>query len=151
MRKSLLTLICLLFATTAVWAAKPDLSRLTAWAKGASIGGYTLGGVDETDPGVLAVVWMNPKQEMIGLQLQPGAEFKKMANQTVNKKKPVPFTYKGAPAVYTDALAPSAHVAISYEKDGKTLVLTNMGQPRAFTQAEMVKLLDGMNIEKLFQ
>ena len=151
MKKLLLVLFCALLMAAPVWAAKIDQSSLTNWAKSASVAGYAFGGVEETDPGVYMAVWMNKKEEMIGIQLQPAAEFSKMANQTINKKKPASFIYNGAPAIYTDALAPSASLAISYEKAGKTLVLMNMGQARAFTQAELVKILDGMNVDKLFK
>ena len=151
MKKLLLSLLCTLFMATPVWAAKIDTNSLASWAKSASVAGYTYGGVEETDPGIYMAMWINKKEELIGLQIKPAAEFSKMANQTVNKKKPLPFAYNGTPAIYTDALAPSGSLAVSYEKAGKTLVIMNMGQPRALSREELVKILDGMNVDKLFK
>ena len=81
--------------------------------------------------------------------MRPLAEFQQQANQVVNRRKPLAFTYQGMPALYTDALAPSAAVLVRHEGLGRTLTVMNMGQPKAFTQAELVKLLDGMNLGRL--
>ena len=150
MKKLITAACCILCLSSSVWAAKIDLTALSSWSKSAPVPGYKFGGVDETDPGVYMAVWQNSKEEMIGIQIQPAAEFKKL-NAVLNHKKPFAFTYSGSPALYIDALAPTASMAVSYEKAGKTLVIVNMGQPRAFSKDEMVKLLDGMNVNKLFQ
>ena len=150
MKKLLLSACCAVALSASAWAAKIDQASLATWAKSAPVAGYAFGGVDETDPGVYMAVWLNSKQEMIGLHVHPASEFKKM-NQVINKKKPVAFTYKGAPALYSDALAPTASMAVSFESAGKTVTLNNMGQARALTQAEMVNRLDAMGIDKLFK
>ena len=149
--KPLLVLCCSLLLATAAWAAKVDSASLAAWAKGSSVPGYSYGGVDEPDPGIYMAAWTNGKEEMIGIQIRPLAEFKAQANQVINRKKPLAFTYKGMPALYTDALAPMGSVALAVESAGKMLVIMNMGQPRAFSQAELVKILDGLNLDKLWK
>ena len=133
-----------------VSAAKIDRASLTDWAKSATVAGYSFGGVDETDPGVFMAIWQNSKEEMIGVQVFPGAEFKKL-NAVINKKRPTPFTYNGTPALYTDALAPSASMALHYEAAGKTVVMVNMGQARALSKDEMTKVFDGMKVDRLFK
>lgn len=149
MKKTLLALCGALLLSTAAVAAPPDEGRLSTWAQATVLPGYRFGGVDQPDPGVLMVVWVNGREEMVGMQLRPLAEFQQQAQQVVNRRKPVAFTYKGMPALYTDALAPSASVSLRHDGLGRTLVLMNMGQPRAFTQAELIGLLDGMNLERL--
>lgn len=151
MKKMLLSAVCAVLLSTSVWAAKIDQASLTNWAKAAAIAGYSFSGVQESDPGVYMAVWMNNKQEMIGLHVYPGSEFKKNADQVVNKKKPLAFTYNGSPATYMDALAPVGNVAVLYEKAGKTVVISNMGQPRALTKEEFAKILDGLGVDKLFK
>ena len=148
MKKLLLSACCIVFFSASACAAKIDKASLANWAKSAPVAGYSFGGVEETDPGVYMAIWMNSKEEMIGLHVQPASEFKKM-DVVLNKKKPVAFSYKGVPALYSDALAPMANMAMSYESAGKTLTLSNMGQARALTKDEMVKILDGMGIDKL--
>lgn len=150
MKKLLLSACCALLFSASALAAKIDKTSLAAWAKSAPVTGYAFGGVDETDPGVYMAMWMNNKEEMIGLHVHPASEFKKF-DQIVNKKKPIAFTYKGAPALYSDALAPTASMVVSYESAGKTISLSNMGQARALTKDEMIKILDGMGIEKLLK
>lgn len=150
MKKLLLLACCAFVLSASAWAAKIDQASLASWAKTAPVAGYSFGGVDETDPGVYMAVWLNSKQEMIGLHVHPASEFKKM-DKVLNKKKPVAFAYKGAPALYIDALAPIASMAVSFESAGKTVTLNNMGQARALTQEEMVKILDAMGIDKLFK
>lgn len=149
MKKTLLALCGALWLSTAAFGAPPDEARLTTWAQGTTLPGYRFGGVDQPDPGVLMAVWVNGREEMVGLQLRPLAEFQQQANQVVNRRKPLAFTYQGMPALYTDALAPSAAVLVRHEGLGRTLTVMNMGQPKAFTQAELVKLLDGMNLGRL--
>lgn len=151
MKRIIIGILGTLIIAGSALAAGVDKNAFTQWAKGASVAGYTFGGVEETDPGVLMAVWTNAKEEMVGVQLQPAAEFKKTAGQTINKKKPIAFAYKDKQAVYTDALAPSGSISVSYEASGKTLVLMNMGQPRAMTKDELVKILDGMNTDKLLK
>lgn len=150
MKKFLLLAYCALGLTTSAWATKIDQASMTRWAKTAPVAGYSFGGVDETDPGTYMAVWLNSKQEMVALHVQPASEFKKL-DKMLNKKKPVAFTYNGVPALYTDALAPAASMAVSYEKAGKTVTLTNMGQARALTQNEMVEILDKVGIDKLLK
>lgn len=94
-------------------------------------------------------VWVNGREEMVGLQLRPLAEFEQQARQVVNRRKPQAFTYRGMPALYSDALAPSGSVSVRHEGLGRTLVIMNMGQPKAFTQAELVRCLDAMDLGRL--
>lgn len=149
MKKRFVALCGSLLFVTAAWCAAPDADRLAAWAKTTRIPGYSYGGVDAPDPGVLMVVWTNGKEEMVGVQLRPAAEFQQQANQVINRRKPLVFTYKGMPALYSDALAPSGSVAVRHDGLGRMLVIMNMGQPRVFTQAELVKILDGMDLDRL--
>jgi hypothetical protein len=151
MRKVFVLAACVALLATTAWAARIDQASLTTWASAASLPGYTFGGVEETDPGVYMMVWMSAKQEMIGVHVYPASEFKKNANQTVNKRKPQAITYNGSPATYTDALAPTGTMSVAYEKAGKTLVISNMGQPRALTKEEFSRILDGLAIDKLFK
>jgi hypothetical protein len=151
MRKVFVLAACVVLLATTAWAARIDQASLTTWASAASLPGYTFGGVEETDPGVYVMVWMSAKQEMIGVHVYPASEFKKNANQTVNKRKPQAITYNGSPATYTDALAPTGTMSVAYEKAGKTLVISNMGQPRALTKEEFSRILDGLAIDKLFK
>ena len=151
MRKVFVLAACMALLATTAWAARIDQASLTTWARAASMPGYTFGGVEETDPGVYMMVWMSAKQEMIGVHVYPASEFKKNANQTVNKRKPQAITYNGSPATYTDALAPTGTMSVAYEKAGKTLVISNMGQPRALTKEEFSRILDGLAIDKLLK
>ena len=150
MKRLLFSACAILFLSHSAWAAKIDKASLEKWAKSAHVAGYTLGGVDETDPGVYMAAWMNSKEEMIGIHVHPVSEFKKF-DVVINKKKPVALTYKGQAALYTDALAPMASMAVNFEAAGKVISLNNMGQPRALTQDEMIKILDSMGIEKLLK
>ncbi len=150
MKRLLLLLCCaMLWVVPASAAKKIDQASMTKWAKSVTVSGYAFGGVDESDPGVYMAIWQNSKEEMIGVQVFPGTEFKKL-NAVLNKKRPTPFTYNGVPALYSDALAPSASMALHYETAGKTVVMVNMGQPRALTKDEMVKVFDGLKIDQLF-
>jgi hypothetical protein len=149
MKKTLLTLSAALMLAASAWSAPLDEAGLTTWAQNTPVPGYRFGGVDQPDPGVLMAVWVNGQEQMVGLQLRPLAEFQQQANQVVNRRKPLAFSYKGLPALYTDALAPSGSVLLRHDALGRTLILMNMGQPRAFTQAELVKILDGMGVERL--
>lgn len=151
MKKMLVWAVCAALLVTTAWAAKIDQASLTNWAKAASLPGYTFAGVEETDPGVYMAVWMSAKQEMIGVHVYPASEFKKNANQIVNKKKPQAITYNGSPATYTDALAPTGTMSVAYDKAGKTLVISNMGQPRALTKEEFSRILDGLAVDKFFK
>ena len=151
MRKVFVLAACMALLATTAWAARIDQASLTTWARAASMPGYTFGGVEETDPGVYMMVWMSAKQEMIGVHVYPASEFKKNANQIVNKRKPQAITYNGSPATYTDALAPTGTMSVAYEKAGKTLVISNMGQPRALTKEEFSRILDGLAIDKLLK
>lgn len=148
--KSTLLALCgaVLFSTSAI-CAPLDEGRLSTWAQATTLPGYRFGGVDQPDPGVLMAVWVNAREEMVGLQLRPLAEFQQQAQQVVNRRKPAAFTYKGMPALYTDALAPSGSVLLRHDGLGRTLVIMNMGQPKAFTQAELVRILDALNLERL--
>ena len=151
MKKLLVMLCCAILCAAPVSAAKKiDQASLTSWAKSAKVPGYSFGGVDESEPGVYMAIWQNSKEEMIGLQVHPGAEFKKL-NVVINKKRPTPFTYNGTPALYTDALSPSASMALHYEAAGKTVVMVNMGQPRALSKEEMIRIFDGLKIDQLFK
>lgn len=150
MKKLLLSAFALVLLSLPAWAARVDKASLEKWAKSAPVPGYTFSGVDETDPGVFMAAWTNAKEEAIGLHVHPASAFKTF-NQVVNKKKPVALTYKGQAALYSDALAPMGSMAVNFEAAGKVISLNNMGQPRALTQDEMIKILDGMGIEKLFK
>ena len=151
MKKLIILLCCTILWVAPVSAAKKiDQASLASWAKSAKVPGYSFGGVDESDPGVYMAMWQNSKEEMIGLQVHPGSEFKKL-NAVINKERPTPFSYNGVPALYTDALAPSASMALHYEAAGKTVVMVNMGQPRVLSKDEMIRIFDGMKIDQLFK
>lgn len=150
MKKTLFSACAILLLSLPAWAAKVDKASLEKWAKSAPVAGYTFSGVDEPDPGVYMAAWVNAKEEGIGLHVHPSSAFKTF-NVVVNKKKPVALTYKGQPALYSDALAPMGSMAVNFEAAGKVITLNNMGQPRALTQDEMIKILDGMGVEKLLK
>jgi hypothetical protein len=143
----LFTCFTLLFAVSAVLAAGPGQAEFDKWAKSVKISGYNYGGVEQTDPGVFMAGWMNSKGEALGLHLNPLSSFKSY-QQVVNRKKPESFTYKGAPAIFSDATG-FGMIAIKYEKSGKVLAISQMGESRGLSKAELIKLLDVMKPEKL--
>lgn len=151
MKRIALIVYLILFTTVVtVCAAGPGKADFEEWSKAANVSGYSFGGIDEPDPGISMAIWMNPQQEMIAVRLEPATNFKGY-QLTLNKKKPIPFTYKGMTALYIDALAPSAMVVVNYEKSGKLLSISNQNQPKVMTKDELVLLLDGMKPENLMK
>ncbi len=151
--KKILSITCLflLLTVVAAFAAGPGKADFEKWGKGAKITGYTFGGVDETDPGVYMAGWMSSKGDILGVHLHPLSAFKSF-QQVVNKKKPESFTYKGMPALYTDAI--SGQIAIKYEKSGKVLSISQMsqsGKGKGLSKAELIKLLDTMKPENILK
>lgn len=126
----------------------PDLPAVQKWAQSAKVAGYTFAGAEESDPGVYMAVWQNSQGQMIALHVSPSSHFKGF-NQVVNKKKPQAFTYRSQPALYSDALGSTATLAVHFEKAGKVLSLTHMNQPRALSQDELLRLLDGLEPSRL--
>lgn len=152
--KRVVIFVCMMLLTSviAAFAAGPGKTEFDKWAKSAKLAGYSYGGVDQTDPGVYMAGWMNPKGEVLGVHLHPVASFKSF-QQVVNKKKPESFTYKGMPAIYSDALG-FGQIAIKYEKSGKVLSISQMGQsaqPKGLSKADLIKLLDTMKPELLLK
>lgn len=148
---SCLAFVFILVLAVSSFAAGPDKSGFDKWAKTVKLPGYTYGGVDQTDPGVYMAGWMSAKGEVLGVHLHPAAGFKGF-QQVVNKKKPESFTYKGMPAVYSDALG-FGQIAVKYEKSGKTLSISQMDQSgtKGLPKAELLRLLDVMMPEKLLK
>lgn len=141
--------ICLLLVTTATaFAAGPDKAAFDKWAKSVKLAGYSYGGVDQTDPGVFMAGWMSPKGDVLGVHLHPVSAFKGVQQQTVNKKKPEQFSYKGMQALYANATGPG-QIWIKYEKSGKVLSISQMDQSMAkgLSKPELIKLLDIMKPE----
>lgn len=142
--------ICLLVTLSAVvaFAAGPDKTSFDKWAKTVKLAGYTYGGVDQTDPGVFMAGWMSSKGDVLGVHLHPASAFKGVEKQVVNKKKPEQFSYKGMPALYSDALG-AGQIWIKYEKSGKVLSISQMDQSMAkgLSKAELIKRLDVMKPE----
>ncbi|SKA23935.1 hypothetical protein SAMN02745119_03298 [Trichlorobacter thiogenes] len=146
-RVALFTCMMLLFSVIA-FAAGPDKSAFDKWAKAVKLSGYSYGGVDQTDPGVYMAGWMSSKGDVLGVHLHPATSFKSF-QQVVNKKKPESFTYKGMPAVYSDGTG-FGSIAIKYEKSGKVISISQMGQAaqaKGLSKAELTKLLDVMKPE----
>ncbi|HQB39051.1 MAG TPA: hypothetical protein PL053_07225 [Deltaproteobacteria bacterium] len=137
----------LLVTVGAAFAAGPGQAQFDKWAKGVKISGYSYGGVEQTDPGVFMAGWMSPKGEVLGVHLNKISSFKSF-QQVVNRKKPEVFTYKGSPALFSDATG-FGLIAIKYEKSGKVLTISQMGETRGLSKAELIKLLDVMKPERL--
>ena len=145
----LLLAICLVIITaTAAFSAGPGKAEFEKWAKTVKLAGYSYGGVDQTDPGVFMAGWMSSKGDILGVHLHPASAFKSVEKQVVNKKKPEQFSYKGMPALYSDALG-AGQIWIKYEKSGKVLSISQMDQSMAkgLPKAELIKLLDVMKPE----
>ena len=84
MKRLLLLLCCaMLWVVPASAAKKIDQASMTKWAKSVTVSGYAFGGVDESDPGVYMAIWQNSKEEMIGVQVFPGTEFKRIVPEDV--------------------------------------------------------------------
>jgi len=147
--KRMMFLVCFALLVTAgvAFAAGPGQAEFDKWARGVKISGYSYGGVEQTDPGVFMAGWMNPKGNVLGVHLNPISSFKSY-QQVVNRKKPEAFTYKGASALYSDATG-FGLIAIKYQNSGKVLVISQMGESKGLSKAELIKLLDVMKPEKL--
>lgn len=146
-RVALFTCLMLLLNVVVAFAAGPGKAEFDKWAKAVKLAGYSYGGVDQTDPGVFMAGWMSPKGDVLGVHLHPVTGFKDF-QQVVNKKKPEQFTYKGMPAVYSDALG-FGQIAVKYEKAAKAISISQMDQTGAkgLSKAELIKLLDAMKPE----
>ena len=152
-RVALFTFLMLLINVVVAFAAAgPGKSEFDKWAKNAKLAGYSYGGVEQTDPGVYMAGWMSSKGEVLGVHLHPIASFKSF-QQVINKKKPQSFSYKGMPAVYTDGTG-FGQIAIKYEKSGKVISISQMGQsaqPKGLSKAELIKILDAMKPESFLK
>lgn len=148
MKRVLFLVFLTLLMSVSAFAAGPGKAEFDKWAKTVKLTGYTYGGVDQTDPGVFMAGWMSSKGDILGVHLHPASAFKSVEKQVVNKKKPEQFSYKGMPALYSDALG-AGQIWIKYEKSGKVLSISQMDQSMAkgLPKAELIKLLDVMKPE----
>ena len=146
-RVALFTCLMLLLNVVVAFAAGPGKAEFDNWAKTIKLTGYTYGGVEQTDPGVFMAGWMSAKGDTLGVHLHPVTGFKGF-QQIVNKKKPEQFTYKGMPAVYSNALG-FGQIAVKYEKAAKAISISQMDQTgtKGLSKAELIKLLDVMKPE----
>lgn len=120
MHEKLIILLCctILWVAPVSAAKKIDQASLASWAKSAKVLVIPSEVSTRERSGSLYGDVANSKEEMIGLQVHPGSEFKKL-NAVINKKRPTPFSYNGVPALYTDALAPSATQRSTMRQQGK--------------------------------
>ena len=145
---------CFLFLATAftAFAAGPGKAEFEKWGSAIKLPGYSYGGVDQTDPGVFMAGWMSAKGDVVGVHLHPLASFKSF-QQVINKKKPEAFSYKGMSAIFSDGTG-FGQIAIKYEKSGKVLSISQMGQsaqPKGLSKIELIKLLDIMKPENMLK
>jgi len=151
-RVAVMSCLLVLLNIVCAFAAGPGKAEFDKWAKTVKLAGYSYGGVDQTDPGVFMAGWMSSKGDVLGVHLHPLASFKSF-QQVINKKKPESFSYKGLPAVFSDGTG-FGQIAIKYEKSGKVISISQMGQsaqPKGLSKTELLKLLDIMKPELLLK
>ncbi len=152
--KRIIVFICVMFFVNSltVFAANTGKAELEKWGAAIKLPGYSFGGVEQTDPNVYMAGWMSAKGDVLGVHLHPLSSFKSF-QQVVNKKKPESFFYKGMPAVYSDSTG-FGTIAIKYEKPGKVISISQMGQTaqaKGLSKSDLLKLLDVVKPENLFK
>ena len=152
MIRTVLITCMVLFTISSGFAAGLSKAEFDEWGKSVKVTSFKYDGVKELEPGVYTARWTNTQKEMIGVQLRPLSSFPGFL-QPVKNKMPVLFTYKGLPAIYTDALG-VGQAAIKYEKSDKVLMVTQIdpsGQTKAKSKDDLAKLLDTMKPELILK